>query len=90
MDAQILSALCMLTIMGVAVGAATLIWASPKIEEQPELLSEDEDEFDNEFTNYLAHRLDTSYAFRSKVLLGLTVLHEHHPKVYSQVMKNHM
>lgn len=83
-----LSALCIITFMGVAIGVATIMWVSPKIEEQPELPSEDEDEFDNEFTNYLAHRLDTSYAFRNKVLMGLTVLHEYHPKVYSQVMKN--
>lgn len=84
-----LSALCVITLVGVMLGATTLIWASPKIEEEPET-EEEEEEFENEFTNYLAHRLDTSDVFRSKVLIGLTILHEHHPKVYSQVMKNHM
>ena len=91
MEPQILSALCMMTFVGVAVGVATLICALPKAEEEPEPEPEpEEDEFDNEFTNYLAHRLDTSYAFRNKVLTGLTILHEHHSKVYSQVMKNNM
>jgi len=84
-----MSTLCVVTFVGFLAGVLAFISTSSlKNEEFEEDSEEDsEEEFENEFTNYLANRLDTSKPFRSKVLIGLTMLHEQHPQVYSEVMK---
>jgi hypothetical protein len=54
----------------------------------PLLPPEPDDEDDtSDFQEYLAERLATSQAFRLKMVQGMARLHNHHSKVYTEVMR---
>lgn len=54
----------------------------------PLLPPEPDDESDtSDFQNYLEERLSTSQAFRLKMVQGMARLHDNHPKIYAEVMR---
>ena len=51
------------------------------------LLPPESDEDTDDFQEYIAERLATSQAFRLKMVQGMARLHNHHSKVYAEVMR---
>jgi len=83
------------SILGVAIASCTMHKEpEPKVDVEvlfkklPLLPPETDDEDDTaDFQEYLAERLATSQAFRRKMVQGMARLHNHHPKVYTEVMR---